>query len=52
MTDLIGHWLIIIDFIITATKEKKSVQFNEEVQVKTMEPIPDVIEIDEVCTTP
>ncbi|KAK2168749.1 hypothetical protein LSH36_14g01005 [Paralvinella palmiformis] len=29
------------------TKEKKSVQFNEEVEVKTMESIPDVIEIDE-----
>lgn len=29
------------------TKEKKSVQFSEEVQVKTMEPLPDEIEIDE-----
>lgn len=28
-------------------KEKKSVQFNEEVDVKTLEPIPDVVEIDE-----
>ncbi|KAK7485980.1 hypothetical protein BaRGS_00022732 [Batillaria attramentaria] len=29
------------------SKEKKSVQFSEEVQVKTMDPLPDEIEIDE-----
>jgi len=29
------------------TKESKSVKFNEEVEVKTVEPIPEVVEIDE-----
>ncbi|XP_025089579.1 signal transducing adapter molecule 2-like isoform X2 [Pomacea canaliculata] len=29
------------------TKEKKSVQFSEEVEVKTLEPLPDEVEIDE-----
>jgi hypothetical protein len=31
-----------------AGKEKKGVQFNEQVQVKSIEPLPDEIEINEV----
>lgn len=38
----VSHWLN------HAAKEKKSVQFNEEVQVKTVEQAVDVTEIDEV----
>ena len=34
--------------MIVAAKEKKSVQFNEEVEVKEVEAMPDVVDIDEV----
>jgi signal transducing adaptor molecule len=35
------------DLSVEPEESKKSVKFNEEVEVKTVEPIPDVIEIDE-----
>lgn len=42
---------MVIKRCVISAKESKSVKFNEEVEVKTVEPIPEVIEIDEVCTS-
>ena len=47
-----GSWNIVDDFIgmswLLSARGGKSVKFNEEVEVKTVEPIPEVVDIDEV----